>query len=138
MAKKSDPTWKKYHDEYQRIEDRVVAPFFSTPELQAMRKEMEAKKEDSTLEHSLFEFDETVGEKKSEHADVPVFHSTESYEKTEAQKSTSAKPEPTMKQAYGELFGEEMESFAQKSEAKEPYEKTDAQKTGGKPEPSMK
>ena len=61
-----------------------------------MRREMEAKEQDSALEHSLLEFDETVGEKKSTHADVPVFHSTASYEKTDAQK-TGGKPEPWLK-----------------------------------------
>ena len=97
MAKKSDPTWQRYYNEYQKVEDRVVAPFFSTPELQAMRKEMEAKKQDSILEHGLLEFDETVGQKKTMHTDEPVYHSSESYEKTEAQKSASAKPESSMK-----------------------------------------
>ena len=69
----------------------------SISELENRLKEMEAKKQDSILEHGLLEFDETVGQKKTMHTDEPVYHSSESYEKTEAQKSASAKPESSMK-----------------------------------------
>ena len=62
MAKKSDPTWQRYYHEYRSLEDRIVAPFFSTPELKLMRQEEEAKKEGGDiLEQGLLEFNEKVG-----------------------------------------------------------------------------
>lgn len=49
------------------------------------------------IDHSLLEFKETLPQKKIVHHDVPSHPEKESYEKTEAQKSPSAKPDHEMK-----------------------------------------